>query len=130
MTIAKILSLAAGEAAGNKADRLTPANDNDPEGPPPASASRIRRRALSLNKDERTQMQHYNFAVLKNDETIAARKSIELPDLKAAWSQVTELARTIDEPGSRIRVTNRAGEVEILAGVAIARGDLGKARAA
>jgi hypothetical protein len=130
MTIAKILSLAAGEAAGNKADRLTPANDNDPKGPPPASASRIRRRALSLNNDERTQMQHYNFAVLKNDETIAARKSIELPDLKAAWSQVTELARTIDEPGSRIRVTNRAGEVEILAGVAIARGDLGNARAA
>ena len=130
MTIAKILSLAAGKEAGNKADRLTPANDNDPKGPPPASASRIRRRALSLNKDERTQMQHYNFAVLKNDETIATRKSIELPDLKAAWSQVTELARTIDEPGSRIRVTNRAGEVEILAGVAIARGDFGNARVA
>ncbi len=45
-------------------------------------------------------MQHYDFAVLKGDETIAARKSIELPDLKAAWSQVTELARTVNEPGS------------------------------
>lgn len=74
-------------------------------------------------------MQHYDFAVLKGDETIAARKSIELPDLKAAWPHVTELARTINEPGSRIRVTNPAGEVEILAGVTIARAELADTRA-
>jgi hypothetical protein len=67
-------------------------------------------------------MQRYDFAVLKRDETIAAMKSIELPDLKSAWSHVTELARSVDEPGSRIRVTNPAGEVEILAGVSIACG--------
>ena len=65
-------------------------------------------------------MQRYNFTVLKRDETIAAMKSIELPDLKSAWSHVTELARSVEEPGSRIRVTNPAGEVEILAGVSIA----------
>lgn len=75
-------------------------------------------------------MQHYDFAVLKDDETITVRKSIALPDLKAAWSQVTELARTIDEPGCRIRVTNAAGDVEILAGVSIARSDLAGAQAA
>jgi hypothetical protein len=130
MTIARILSPAAREEARKKGDRLTPANDNDPRGPPPAAASRIPHRALSRLKDERRDMQHYDFAVLKNDETIAARKSVELPDLKAAWSHVTELARTINEPGSQIRVTNRAGEVEILAGVAIARSELASARAA
>ena len=67
-------------------------------------------------------MQRYDFVVLKGDETIAAKKSISLPDLKAAWRHVTELARRIDEPGSRICVTNPAGEVEILAGVSIAKG--------
>lgn len=123
MTLTNILPVAGLDQARKKGVRLTPANDNDPEGPPPAAASRIPHRALSRQKHERTPMQHYNFAVLKNDESIAARKSIELPDLKAAWSHVTELARTIDEPGSRIRVTNPAGEVEILAGVAIARAD-------
>jgi hypothetical protein len=75
-------------------------------------------------------MQHYDFAVLTNDETIAALKSIMLPDLKAAWSHVNALAKTIGEPGSRIRVTNRAGEVEILAGVSIARIDFASAQAA
>jgi hypothetical protein len=75
-------------------------------------------------------MQHYDFAVLKDDETIAARKSIALPDLKAAWVHVTELARTIGEPGSRIRVTNPAGEVEILAGVTIAQVNFACSRAA
>ena len=68
-------------------------------------------------------MQRYDFAVVKADETIAVMKSIALPDLKTAWSHVTELARTFDEPGNRIRVTNPAGEVEILAGVSIARGE-------
>ncbi len=73
-------------------------------------------------------MQRYDFAVVKGDETIAAMKSIALPDLKAAWSHVSELAKAIDEPGTRIRVTNPAGEVEILAGVSIARGEFARAQ--
>ncbi len=75
-------------------------------------------------------MQQYDFAVLKGDETIATIESVALPDLKAAWSDVTELAKTINERGSRIRVTNPAGDVEILAGVSIARGDFADAQAA
>jgi hypothetical protein len=85
--------------------------------------------SLSPDQDEGTKMQHYDFAVLKDDETITALKSIELPDLKAAWSHVTELARTIGEPGSRIRVTNPEGDIEILAGVSIACDDLPGAQA-
>ncbi len=75
-------------------------------------------------------MQRYDFTVLTRDETIAAKKSIELPDLKSARSHVTELARSIGEPGSRIRVTNPAGEVEILAGVSIACGEHARAQLA
>lgn len=126
MKIARLLSLAARVEAQRRRGRSIPANDNDPKGPPPAAASPI----PVMQQYKRTKMQHYDFAVLKGDETIAARKSIALPDLKAAWSHVTELARTIGEPGSRIRVTNRAGEVEILAGVTIARVDLADAQAA
>jgi hypothetical protein len=126
MKIAKILSLTERVEAQRRRTRSIPANDNDPKGPPPAAAARI----PSPNQDERTKMHHYDFAVLKDDETIAALKSLALPDLKAAWSQVTELAKTIEEPGSRIRVTNRDGEVEILAGVSIARGDFVGAQAA
>ena len=66
-------------------------------------------------------MQRYDFTVLKKDETVTATKSIALPDLKAAWRHVAELAKAFDEPGTRIRVTNSAGEVEMLAGVSIAR---------
>ncbi len=75
-------------------------------------------------------MQHYDFAVLNGDETITAIKSIALPNLKAAWSHVTEIAKTINEPGSRVRVTNPAGDVEILAGVSIARHEVADMQAA
>jgi hypothetical protein len=66
-------------------------------------------------------MEHYDFAVLRGDETIAALRSIALSDPSAAWSRVAELAENVDEPGCRIRVTNGAGEVVVLVGIAAAR---------
>lgn len=66
-------------------------------------------------------MEYYNFAVLKGDETIAGARSVAIPDPNAAWSRVVELAKSIEQPGCRIRVTNEAGEVVILAGVNAAR---------
>ena len=65
-------------------------------------------------------MEHYDFAVLKGDETVEAR-SVVLPDPSAAWSRVAELAMNVEEPGCRIRVTNEAGEVIVLVGIAAAR---------
>ena len=41
MEIAKILSLAARVEAQRRQSRPIPANDNDPQGPPPAAASPI-----------------------------------------------------------------------------------------
>lgn len=66
-------------------------------------------------------MEHYDFAILRGDETIAAARSIALPDPSAAWSRVAELAANVDEPGCRIRVTNGAGDVVVLVGIAAAR---------
>lgn len=75
-------------------------------------------------------MEHYDFAVLKGDKTIATQKSIALPDSRAAWPQVVELAKKHDEPGCRIRVTNKDGDVVILVGIAAARRFIDDAAAA
>ena len=66
-------------------------------------------------------MEHYDFEILKGDETIVATRSVELRDPRAAWPRIAELAKKIDEPGCRIRVTNDAHEMVILIGVAAAR---------
>jgi hypothetical protein len=66
-------------------------------------------------------MERYDFAVLKGDETVAAARSVALPDPSAVWSRVAELARNVVEPGCRIRVTNEAGEMVVLVGIAAAR---------
>ena len=66
-------------------------------------------------------MEQYDFAVLRGDETIATARTVALPIPSAAWSRVAELARNVDEPGGRIRVTNAAGEVVVLVGIAAAR---------
>jgi hypothetical protein len=65
-------------------------------------------------------MQRYDFIVLRDEATIAAERSVALPDLKAAWPRITALAQTFDQPGGRIRVTNEAGDVVILVGVTAA----------
>ncbi len=126
MTVAKILPLAARVEAQRRRSRSIPANDNDPQGPPPAAASHFSLCSKMRGRKCSTTISRF----LKGDETITAIKSIALPDLKAAWSHVTEIAKTINEPGSRIRVTNPAGGVEILAGVSIARCDFADALAA
>jgi hypothetical protein len=44
-----------------------------------------------------------------------------LPDLAAAWPKIGQLARTVSEPGCKIRVKDEAGGIVILVGVASAR---------
>jgi hypothetical protein len=66
-------------------------------------------------------MQRYDFEVVKGDETIVAARSVALPDLRAVWPRIAELARKVEEPGCRIRVTNDAREMVILIGISAAR---------
>jgi hypothetical protein len=65
-------------------------------------------------------MELFDFEVLRGDETIAATRSVPLPDQSAAWPRIATLAKTVAEPGCRIRVTNQAREMVILIGVAAA----------
>jgi hypothetical protein len=65
-------------------------------------------------------MQRYDLQVLEGDETVAAVRSIELPNPTALWSRIAELAKAVHAPGRTIRVTNQLGEMVILVGVAAA----------
>ena len=66
-------------------------------------------------------MKLYDFEVLKDGAVIVASRAIALPNLAAAWPMIAAMARTVAEPGSRIRVTDEAGGIVILAGFATAR---------
>ena len=59
----------------------------------------------------------YDFEVLKDGAVIAAEQMIALPDTRAAWPKIAELAKTFDEPGHKIRVKDEAGGIVILIGV-------------
>lgn len=65
-------------------------------------------------------MAQYDFEVLEGDETIASVRSVDLPNPKALWSWMAELARKVYAPGRTIRVANPLGEIVILIGVAAA----------
>lgn len=65
-------------------------------------------------------MERYEFTVHGADETIAITHSAALPDLRAAWPVIVDLAHRVDGVGSRIIVTNVAADVLMLVGVATA----------
>jgi hypothetical protein len=44
-----------------------------------------------------------------------------LPDIRAAWPWIAEVAKTFDEPGHKIRIKDEAGGIVILIGVAALR---------
>jgi hypothetical protein len=63
----------------------------------------------------------YDFEVLKDGTVIAAKQAIALPDARAAWLKVAELAKTFNEPGHKIRVRDEAGGIVILIGIVTLR---------
>lgn len=66
-------------------------------------------------------MEHYDFKLRGDDETMVAFRSVALEDMRAVWNMVAGLAREVGVSGGRIVVSNEAGEVLILVGVATAR---------
>ncbi len=62
-----------------------------------------------------------DFEVLRDGAVVAARLSLVLPDIRAAWPKIAELARRYDAPGYKIRVKDEAGGIVILTGVAAVR---------
>ncbi len=66
-------------------------------------------------------MEHYDFKVRGDDETTVLFRSVAFDDIRAVWKMVASLARDIGVSGGRIVVSNAAGEVVILVGVATAR---------
>jgi len=54
-----------------------------------------------------------------------ASRAIASPDLAAAWPTIAAMARTVDEPRGRIRVTDEAGGIVILTEAMLLRGEDG-----
>jgi len=63
---------------------------------------------------------YYDFEVLKGDEIVAAQR-MDVSGLGDVWSIIARMAETIDEPGCRIRVSEGAGRIAVMMGVAAAR---------
>ena len=66
-------------------------------------------------------MPYYHFEVLHGDDVIAAEKSVALESSRAAWPKVIDLAKSLDQPGCRIRVRDQTGGTIILIGASAAR---------
>jgi hypothetical protein len=66
-------------------------------------------------------MEYYDFVILKGDEIIETTKCVALRNSRAAWPRIAELARNVDVPGCRIRVTDQFGRIVIFIGVAAVR---------
>ncbi len=62
----------------------------------------------------------YDFEVLKGDDIIVA-EHLAVTGLRDVWSRIARIAEHVDQPGCRIRVTEEAGGIAILIGVAAAR---------
>jgi hypothetical protein len=66
-------------------------------------------------------MTRYQFALRRNDDSVALETSMALENLAAAWTKVGELAHRGAEKDGRILVKDDEGEVVILVGLASAR---------
>ncbi len=81
-------------------------------------------------------MEQYDFKLRRDEDTVCVFRSIALENMRAVWAMVASLSRDVGDLGGRIVVTNQAGEVVILVGVATARSypvgveEIGVARAA
>jgi hypothetical protein len=66
-------------------------------------------------------MERYDLKLRREEETLVVFRSVALEDMRAVWAMVASMARDVGGLGGRIVVTNQAGEVVILVGVATAR---------
>jgi hypothetical protein len=62
----------------------------------------------------------YDLKVLRDDEIVVAERLV-VTDLRELWSKVAKIAEHVDQPGSRIRVTEESGGIAILIGAGAAR---------
>ena len=65
----------------------------------------------------------YDLEVLRDNKIVAAERFV-LTDSRDLWSRIAGMAKRVDEPGCQIRVTEEAGGIAILIGVAAARRSL------
>ena len=62
----------------------------------------------------------FDLKVLRDNEIVVAERLV-VTDLHDVWSRIARMAEYLDEPGCQIRVTDEAGGIAILIGVAAVR---------
>ena len=62
----------------------------------------------------------YDLEVLRDNKIVVAERFV-LADSRDLWPRIAGVAKHVDEPGCQIRVTEEAGGIAILIGVAAAR---------
>ncbi len=67
-------------------------------------------------------METYHIGILKQDKTLLFDKQVDLGGSQDLWPEIVAIARGCKDRNCRIRVTNEAGEVVVLAGVSAALG--------
>jgi hypothetical protein len=65
-------------------------------------------------------MQRFTFQLVNRDLAILDERVQQLPDERAIWDHIAELAAVDAEPGSRIRVLNESGGIVASLGLASA----------
>ena len=66
-------------------------------------------------------MPFYSFEMVKGEEIIAVKLRVSLPDTRAAWPKIANIAKGISVPGCHVRVREQSGEMIILISAAAAR---------
>ncbi len=62
-------------------------------------------------------MHLYDFEVLLDGGVVVEKRTIRLPDARAAWPEIVRLAKHFNQPGFKIRVLDEFGRIVILTGV-------------
>lgn len=65
-------------------------------------------------------MEQYDLEVLDHGVKVLVAREVLMADSRAIWSWIAGVAKRIEKPGRLIRVTNSAGKIIILVGVATA----------
>jgi hypothetical protein len=65
-------------------------------------------------------MERYDFEIVNGKERTVVERGVAIDNPRAVWPRVASIAQRINAPGRLIRVSNAAGKIVVLVGVATA----------
>jgi len=62
-------------------------------------------------------MERYDIDVFEGEKFVMAERSVAMRNSREAWPRIAEVAKQFGKSGTRIRVSNEAGEIVIQVGI-------------